>query len=297
MKTAPLLDSAAASPGPEPDEALPRLQRSSGLLRLDFRTAGAVTQCARLYQEGTARLRFPRPAPQAPLTGVMINTSGGLTDHDRLAQDVTWRDGAHACLTTQAAERIYRARRGGRACIDTRLRAENETLAEWLPQECLFFDGGGLRRTLNIDMHRSARLIACESVIMGRTARGENLTHGFFHESWRVRVDGHLVWADSLRFDPLHQPLFDRPAIGGRAQALATLVYIGPEAEALTEDMRSVLSAGHSFAGATCLGPLLLVRMMARDGFALRNDLVQALIRLRHLVHGKPVPLPRVWMC
>ena len=47
----------------------------------------------------------------------------------------------------------------------------------------------------------AGRLLACEMVALGRTASGERFTHGLVLDSWRIRRDGGLVWADALRLD------------------------------------------------------------------------------------------------
>ena len=102
------------------------------------------------------------------MEAVLLNTSGGLTDGDTLSNEISWRAGTRATVTTQAAERIYRAATPDVARVATRIRIEDDCLACWLPQETIVFDGARLARTLEIDMQSSSRLVALESIVFGR---------------------------------------------------------------------------------------------------------------------------------
>ncbi len=62
---------------------------------------------------------FPRP-DTAALTAVLLNTAGGLTGGDRFSVSATAADGSRLTLTTQAAERVYRALPGTEARLTPR---------------------------------------------------------------------------------------------------------------------------------------------------------------------------------
>src|SRR6185436_16868668 len=80
------------------------LQRSVGRLALEIAANGAVV---RRREEGCAKLRMPtRVAGQAP-ESILMNTSGGLAGGDLLEVDV--QTASDLCLTTQAAEKVYRS--------------------------------------------------------------------------------------------------------------------------------------------------------------------------------------------
>jgi urease accessory protein len=73
---------------------------------------------------------------------------------------------------------------------------------------------------------------------------------------------------------------------------VATLLLVAPEAEALCPALREMLSALPVEAGVSAWDGLLLSRIVAADGGALRTAVVAGLALLRG---GRP--LPRVWMC
>ena len=145
------------------------MQRAHGQARVGFRSRAGLTCLDRLFQEGCAKLRFPRPFGAEPPQAILINTAGGLTGGDRFGAEVILAPQAEACLTTQACERIYRST-GADAVVSNCLRLSHGTRLAWLPQETILFDGGRLSRRLDVEMASDAELLAVEAVLFGRAA-------------------------------------------------------------------------------------------------------------------------------
>src|SRR6185436_8598409 len=114
---------------------------------------------------------------------------------DRLEADITLGEGAAATVTGQAAEKIYRSR-GAASRVTSRLRIGAGGALAWLPQESILFDGARLERRLAVDLEGDARFVGCESLVLGRIARGERVTRGAVLDNWRIRLNGRLLWAD-----------------------------------------------------------------------------------------------------
>ena len=66
---------------------------------------------ADLRQEGSTKALFPR-GPGPMLDAALLNTTGGIAGGDAFAYAGTAARGAWLGMTTQAAERAYRARPG-----------------------------------------------------------------------------------------------------------------------------------------------------------------------------------------
>ncbi len=289
-------DGPAASPA---EAAAP--QRARGRAEVAFRarrdesgTATGETRLSVLYQEGSAKIRLPTPAAGAPPEAVFINTAGGLTGGDRIGFSVTVGDAAGAIVTTQAAERIYRAATPEPAHVEIRLSLGAGARLDWLPQETILFDRSALARTLTVDLAADATLLAVEAFVFGRTAMGETVRAVSLRDAWRVRHAGRLVFADGFRLDGDAHAILSAPAIASGATACATLLYVAPDAAIRLDATRSALAAAHGEAGASAWGAsawngMLLARFLAPSGQALRRDLIAALAALR--AH----PLPRVW--
>ncbi len=278
----------------------PKLSRARGHLRISLKRRGAQTVLDDFYQQGCLKARFPAIEPGHMCEGVLINTSGGLTDGDKLKQEFIWGDNTYARITAQAAERIYRSRLED-ACIETTMTIGKQAHAQWLPQETILFNGGRLHRTNNIDMKKGSSLIATESLVFGRTAMSEEVVEGAIFESWRIRHDGALVFADGFHLHGNIKEQLTRPAIANGAKAIATLLYVGEDAGRLEKSMKETcnrLSNDHTKIGCSLLPKLLITRVLGSEGAMMRaalGKLVQDLMNKTN--QNTKADLPKVWLC
>jgi len=262
------------------------LQRARGAARIAVRAEDGKTCLARLYQDGCGKIRLPRDHSALGLEAVLINSSGGLTDGDRLTWDAEVGPGARLTLTTQACEKVYRARAGQAETAVTLDLGEGASL-DWLPQETILFDGGALARRLEADLAADARLLAVEAVVLGREAMGESVRHGRLADRWRIRREGRLVFADDLRLEGAITDLAAKACVLAGARAFASMLLVADDAERFLPAVRAALGPR---GGASAFDGKLFARVAAADGFVLRQTLLPALEALRD---GRP--LPRVW--
>ena len=262
------------------------LQRAQGAGRIAVRADGEVTRLSRLYQDGCAKIRLPTDHSAKTLEAVLINSAGGLTGGDRMSWRVDVEAGAALTLSTQACEKVYRAR-DGRAEVDVSLNAGAGARIDWLPQETILFDGGALARTLTADLAADARLLAVEAVILGRTAMAETVRAGELRDRWRIRRDGRLMFADDLHFGGDMTALTALAPVLSGAATFASLLLVAEDAARFLDPLRAVIgSAG----GASAFDGKLFCRIIAKDGLALRRILMPAIAALRD-----GAPCPRVW--
>jgi len=268
--------------------------RSRGALDIAFQSQNGPTRLARSFQSGCLRLRVPRAESASEIpTAVVINTAGGIAGGDALNQSFRWDEGAHAIVTTQAAEKVYRALAGGPAArIDTTLHVRAGAHAEWLPQEAILFDSSVLRREARVLLDAQATFLGMEALILGREAMGETVRAGHLSDRLRIWRDGRLVYADALVLDGEIDGLMRRASIGHGMRAMAIIVHAAPDAPALLPAVRAALAEPSGCAAASAWNGLLAVRLLAPDGEALRRDIASAFAVLRE---GRP--LPRVWRC
>ena len=266
------------------------LPRTEGSVRLGFVRDGAETRLAVLRQAGAARVRFPKPAGNAPPEAVLLNTAGGLTGGDRIDIQVSLADGCEATVTSAAAEKIYRSLDDAtEIAIDVQL-GEGSSCC-WLPQPAIIFDAANLDRRTRVDMAADARFLAVEMLIYGRTAMGEDVRRGAIRDAWRVRRDGRLAFADTTRVTGAVADALDRDATLDGARATAMLIYVAPDAGQQLDSVRTLLEPASSVTGASTWNGVLLVRAAARNGRDLQRDLQPLIAALS----GRP--LPRVWQC
>lgn len=266
------------------------LPRTEGSVTLGFARRGERTALETLHQSGAARVRFPRPALDAPPEAVLLNTAGGLTGGDRIAIDVSLAAGTAATLTTAAAEKIYRSLDGD-AAIRIKLAVGAGARLDWLPQPTILFDAARLDRRTDVELAPDSRLLATETLIFGRAAMGEEARRGAYRDAWRIRRGGVLVFADTFRLDGAVADALDRRAVLDGARATAMLIYAAPDAPDRLEEARARLAHAESTIGVSAWNGLLLARAIAPDGRILQRDVAA----LAEWLSGRA--LPRVWQC
>lgn len=264
--------------------------RARGRARIGFVAAAGETRLHENFQSGSAKIRLPRGVSATGMEAILLNTAGGLTGGDRIVYEVEAGAGSHAVLSTQAAERIYR-RIAGEARISTTITVGARARLDWLPQETIVFDDSALVRRLDADIAADATLLAVEAIVLGRTAMGETAPNVSITDGWRIRRGGRLVFADGFRLHGNAEAIMAGGATGGGAIAFASLVMLGPDAEAHLDGAREALAGCHGEAGASAWNGMLVARLAAPNGNALRQDLIALIERLRGTA------MPRVWNC
>ena len=86
--------------------------------------------------------------------------------------------------------------------------------------------------------------------MLGRAAHGEVVIGGNITDSWRVKKDGRLIWADSFRITDEIFPHLHRKALLSDCKAIATLIYFGPRSRQTT----GVFAGDYSFPGMQLCG-------------------------------------------
>jgi urease accessory protein len=170
------------------------------------------------------------------------------------------------------------------------LTVEAGAFLEWLPQETILFDRCALDRRLTIDMAAGSWFLGVEMLVFGRAAMGERVVTARLRDLIRVRRGEDLLLHDAIRLDGEVDQVLERTAIAGGARAVATLVYVAPNAEARLDAVREALTEPDS--GASAWNGMLIARILAPDGASSRREVMAALSVLRD---GRP--LPRVWLC
>jgi urease accessory protein len=275
-----------------------RHQRADGAATLTIESDGGTSRLSDLYQRAPCRLLFPDVEAGEPLQAVLLTTTGGLTGGDRTCVGFNVGAQARATLTTQAAEKLYRAVPGAAPVeCSVSLQAGADSWAEWLAQETILFNGARLRRTFCADLAPSSRMLSVESVVFGRQAMGEELQVGMLHDAWRIRVAGRLIWADAMRLDGDLAALRRAPFGLGEARACATVLYAGPDSGELLEPVRTVLADVADHCGATLMDGLLIIRLLDREAPRLRARVLSVAGLIRQAAGGLSHTLPRVWHC
>jgi len=115
------------------------LQRANGSGRIVVSGSERGTRIMEVFQQSPIRILFPRTGGSTAEEAVLINTAGGIAGGDRLETCVTALAKAAIAVTSQAAEKVYRALNQP-AQIETKLKACDAAKLAWLPQETIVFN-------------------------------------------------------------------------------------------------------------------------------------------------------------
>jgi urease accessory protein len=259
-----------------------------GLLRLQFVRRGAVTALIgcryRLPLQVLAPMTLDDPAALVSI----LNPTGGLVGGDRLTITVDVGPGAHACLTTPAATKVYRTA-GAAAEQDAHLRLAPDAVLEWVPDHTIPFRGSALRQRLRVDMGEGARLILVDAFAAGRIARGE--AWQFRRLESAVSVADQQGWLFRDRFVLEGQPMWSRLGFTEGRPYFATVALLGRDGLAdLRGDLEAVLTAPAGVAGGVGLLRRggVVVRVIATSAPALLQAIDAVWGRARRILLDLP---------
>jgi len=265
------------------------LQRAAGCGRVVIGDGQNGSRITDLYQRSPVRIMFPRIDGRRGEEAVLVNTSGGIAGADRLEYTVTALPQADISVTTQAAEKVYRALKEP-AWIVTKLNVCPTAKLAWLPQETIVFDGARMSRATDIDLSSGAEVLGLEWLVFGRAAHGEHVVAGQITDSWRVRKDGRLIFADCFHATDETFAQLRRTALLHACNAIGTLIYFGPNGDAKLDLLRDLAGSLPCRCAVTSVSELIIVRFAAEGSSTLRAALCLLLEQLRFGV-------PKMWSC
>ena len=272
------------------------LERANGYGRIVLSGSEKGTRIMDLFQRSPIRIMFPSSSGSAIKEAVLVNTAGGIAGGDRLECGVTALANASIAVTSQAAEKVYRALNAP-AHIATKLKVCEAAKLAWLPQETIVFNGGRLRRETEIELSDGAELLALEWLVLGRAAHGEEITGGHIADNWRVKKDGRLIWADSFRATDETFPHLHKKALLSDCKAFGTVIYFGTRLETRLEFLRDIAPSPGCYCAVTSVNGLIIMRFAARVPSDARLALRSFLQQLSRELGGHPFGVPKMWSC
>jgi len=229
-----------------------------------------------------------------PPEAVLVTTSGGLADGDRIDLSCDLAPGTRARVAAQAAEKIYRARDPEPARVSTKLTGATGARLDWLPQETILFDQARLDRVLVSDVAGGGWLTMSDRVVFGRIARGERFRAGLFADRWTLRREGRPIWIDATRLEGERLKLLDHRYGYGGAECAGLWIGQGDAATpALRDNLREALADAACRAGVTLLDGVAIARFLGEAG-AVRRAMIAVILAERRWA-GLTADLPRVW--
>ena len=263
----------------------PAMQRARGAIDLAF----AAGKLERFYQSGSAKIFMPKTYA-ATTEAVLVNTAGGLADGDDFNIKISTDNGTHLTVSTQTAERVYRALGAQTANMRIDMELTGNASLHWLPQETILFDDARFSRQLNVEMDDEASFLASEMIVLGRTAMQETVRKGSLRDQWRIRRGDRLIHAEALRLDGDIGQKMKHMASAANSICLSTIIYISPNAEDRAGAARTFFKDYPATKTAvTAWDGKLVIRSLGDDTAQLKKTLAQFIEQFRKIAN------PRVW--
>jgi len=299
MSPCDLTDELSSSGTPDVSKDRPSdrdLQRADGCGRVILIGSEDGTRIEDVFERSPIRIMFPRTEHRAVQEAVLINTAGGIAGGDQFECSVTALPQASIAVTSQAAEKVYRALYEP-ARVATRLKARESAKLAWLPQETIVFNGARLQRTTEIELFSGAELLALEWLVLGRAAHGEVVVGGSITDSWRVKKDGRLIWADTFRITDVIFPHLKRKALLSNCNAIATLIWSGTYLDKRFDFLREIIPSLGCNCAATLVSGLIIIRFSAKESSDLKLVLRSFLEQFGPELGSGPFRVPKMWSC
>jgi len=261
------------------------LERASGALQLAF----SDQSLRRFFQSGSAKAFLPSAYGQ-DIEVVFANTAGGLADGDVFTYELNADKNSHIAVTTQAAERVYKALRQERARSSLVINATCGSKVSWLPHETILYDGSHFAREINVSLDKSSTVVLGEILVFGRQASGEIMTKGYMQDHWQIKRDGVLIHAEAFRIKGDIRAVLEHRAGADQAGVMATLFMIAPD------DLNPVLAAIRrqpvpegAWIETSLWEGKLVVRILAPSLYLIKSGIGAILEKMISS------PLPRAW--
>ncbi|MCI0913819.1 urease accessory protein UreD [Pseudomonas putida] len=259
----------------------------SAYLQLRFVERAGVTRLGARRHFGPLLVQRPFYPEGAPCHVYVLHPPGGIVAGDRLELDLQLEPGSHALLTMPGASKFYRSI-GPTAWLTQRFHLQAGSTLEWLPQDSIFFSGARASLDSRFILEPGARLLAWETLCLGRPVMGERFAQGALDSRLSIEVPDDPGLSERLR---ITGGQLDK--LGGHPLLATFCAY--PADPTVLETVRPLLDELKTPGGATLLGSLLVIRLLDHDNQHLQHTLQRLWHVLRPAVLGLPACPPRIW--
>ena len=225
----------------------------------------------------------------------IANPTAGFFDGDEVDLDVRLLSGAHLCLGTPAAARVYPTRSGGASTVRQKFSVAAGAALEWIPEPFIPHAGASHGQSTRIDLEPGASLLFLEWMAPGRVAMGESFAYlklrwefDLFQQSRLIARERYELRPEDTSTRSLRNPFPAAHFISIHAAGDFAARWPEHELDALSGDD---VILGH--------GPLpgeglMVVRALCRDSIAARAFASRARETLHRAAGRTPPSLGRV---
>ena len=159
-----------------------------------------------------------------------------------------------------------------------------------MPLETIFFNGGKLRRRLNIDLKTSSNFFAVETLIFGRKAMGEIVESGELDDALQIYKNNKLLYSDFNKIKGNIDKKILKSLVSKGNNIFCNIVYTGKKIRIYEKQILKYANKSKYFFGTSIVNGVLLLKILAKNINDIR-DFLSDLVKIL----GKNFNLPRIW--
>jgi urease accessory protein len=159
-----------------------------------------------------------------------------------------------------------------------------------MPLETIFFNGGKLRRRLNIDLKPSSNFFAVETLIFGRQAMGEIVESGELDDALQIYKNNKLLYSDFNKIKGNIDKKILKSLVSKGNNIFCNIVYTGKKMRIYEKQILKYADKSKYFFGVSIVNGVLLLKILASNIKDIR-DFLSDLVK----IFGKNFNLPRIW--
>ena len=245
------------------------------------------TELVDRQQQGPLTIQRPFYPEGKPCHIYLLHPPGGIVGGDKLELDIFLDHDSHLLMTMPGASKYYRSH-NNIAQLKQKVTLASDSIIEWLPQENIFFNGSNANLTTEFNLALGSRLLGWENLCFGRPVMHEKFEQGNIKSRLTINLPDELGLDEHLKI------------INGNCAPIGNYTYSAtlfayPIDPTILQLVQKRLEDSIIPIGATALGQLLIVRLLANDNQICQQYLQRLWSLLRPLIINLPACPPRIW--
>jgi len=205
---------------------------------------------------------------------IIMSSSPGILDEDRLEIGIDVREGSRFKLFTQSFNKLHPMKSG--ASQELTLNLGKDVVFQYIPHPVIPFERSVFENRSTLNVHADSTLIWGDVVSSGRVHSGESFEFTSYRNITRVFFDDKLEVFDNQLIIPSQQPVKSLLFYEGYTHQ-ATLLYVSHKASELKLELDEILTGRYSeidFGFSHCSDHGVVIRALGNDGELMYDWLV-----------------------
>lgn len=178
-------------------------KKYDGVIEMRFLPRNGRTIAQKLYHKGNSRISSVIPTTENQLPYYfLISTGGGFTEGEQYQVKITLEDDAHAVLTTQTPNYVYKCDNLRQTCQETQIKLGKGAFLEYYMDEVIPYKNAYYRQFMDLDLAEDASLILTDGLTSGWSPDEKPFQYRDVGMRTRIKVAGKLVYNDYLLCTP-----------------------------------------------------------------------------------------------